>query len=97
VLDLPSKMVTGRRETDFLKIMENCQILLANKQKNCIFLKNFKCKHAFFGAYQKDHSETFLTMSYLSILLIVVRELFLARNNRAKKPIYRLLRTYKAG
>jgi len=30
-------MLTGKREADVLKITENCQILLANKQKNCIF------------------------------------------------------------
>ena len=30
-------MVTGKREADFLKLTENCQILLANKQKNCMF------------------------------------------------------------
>jgi len=29
-----------------------------------------------FGAYQKDRSLTFITMSYLSILLTVVRELW---------------------
>jgi len=71
-----SKSVTGKREVDFVKITENSQILLANKQRNWTFPKNFKCKHAFFGVFQNDRLETFITTSHLSILLTVVHELW---------------------
>jgi len=47
------KMVTGKREADFFKLTKNCQIFFANKEKNWIFFKNFKCKYIFLGSYQK--------------------------------------------
>jgi len=46
-------MVTGKREADFFKLTKNCQIFFANKEKNWIFFKNFKCKYIFLGSYQK--------------------------------------------
>jgi len=60
-----SKMVTGKREADFMKITENCQKLLANKQKNCIFLKNFKCKHTFLGLSKRS-----LVNLYCNVLFV---------------------------
>jgi len=44
--------MTGKHEADFLKITENRQILIANKQKTALFSKI--CKRTFFGAYQND-------------------------------------------
>jgi len=57
-----SKVVTGKREDDFLEITENYEVLLANQQIHCVFLTNLKCKHNFSGSYQNESSKTYITI-----------------------------------
>jgi len=42
-------MTTGKREAEFLKITENCQILLANKQKTAFFSQISNANIPFWG------------------------------------------------
>ena len=55
-----SKMVTGKREADFFKLTENCQILLANKQRNAFFSKIKNANISFWGFIKKIAREHLL-------------------------------------
>jgi len=58
-------MVTGKREADFLKITENCQILFANKQKTAFFSKISNANIAFW-----DLSKRSLVNFYYNVLFV---------------------------
>jgi len=58
-------MMTGKREADFFKLTENCQILFANKKKLHFFQK-FQMQTYLFG----DLSKRSLVNLYYNVLFV---------------------------